>query len=228
MGAKKPIKLLNTSLVKLDFAIEEILLELSAMLATNNNSDVRELISKYEKLSNKADKLRTKAEKLIKDNSKKKSIVKKNSNTTYVKSVNFTDVHDIKTDSTIGELPVDAVLYKKNICDVKITVAENKRYIIRKGSIICKGDISSINKIKSSEIVELRHKISKDKTFAKKFIPTGFNSEKLVLKKDITIDNAKALMEFVYGRSLLPKDSINDIKVHGKGLNIYFKTGSIN
>ena len=228
MGAKKPLKLLSSSLVKLDFAIEEILLELSAMMATNNTKELRELSEKYEKLSNKADKLRGRAEQLIKDNSKKKSIVKKSSDTTFVDHVDFTDINELKTDNNICELPAEAVLNRTNMCCAYITITKNRTFILKKGSVLCKSDMSLVKKLKSSETISTRQKIMSDKTYAKRFIPTGYNKEKLVLKKDISVESAKALMEIIYGRTLLPRESIKDIKVHNKGLDIYLKTGNFN
>lgn len=227
MKTEKPMKLLSTSLVKLDFTLEEILLELSAMSAKLSSKDAKKLLEEYEELSEDADRLRKKAEKLIKKNSKKHLKSKNNKNVSFIDSVDFTQVQDVDISDTVGKLPVQAKLFKNNICDVDIEVVKPNLFVIKKGSIICKSNNKNVNEISSQEIKKLRQKIMSDKTYAKEMIPSGFSTFKYILKKDIKVESVYSIFNIVYGRKSSSDDTLDKIKVQNKDLSIYLKTGNV-
>lgn len=226
MKAKKPIKLLKTSLTKLDLTFEEILLELSAIYAIAKDNNVDKLLEKYEKLSKKAEKLKKQAQSLIiEDYNQTKIYDEEKADFVDAKDIKFTSVNDIDVGRSVGKLPVNAKLKMSNICDCDIVVNEPNKFTIKAGSILCRSSKNTVQRISSTDIINKRLKIMTDNALAISYIPNGFKHYKLVLKEDIGVEGFKALVEIIYGRPMLKHDTMNDIKVDGKGLETYLKTG---
>ena len=223
MSKKKPAKLLSTSLVRLDLTLEEILIELSTMLAKSRTKEVNNLLDDYEELSKKAEELKDKSEKLIRSNSKQSKIYK-STTAKFVDSVEFSSIEHINVSNTVGKLPVEAKVHKNNVCDANITVNSNETFTIKKGSIICKSTKAYMSNI-NSEALAYRLKIN---DIANVFIPKGFTSEKLILKSDVHLQSEVAVIEFIYGRKLRPNELSDSVKVNNKPLRVYLKTGNTN
>lgn len=210
----REIELLKGSIIKLEYILDEIGIELEAIRCKHDSYELNELCSKYDKLSKKASKLRNKTNKLM-QNIEKDEKLSKSSCITYDKNVEFSEIKNVNIDNTVGKLPVNAVIIKKSVCDVKLLVLDDAKFVIKKKSIICKSSASKINKITSKETRDIRNKInSKNNT-----------NSKIILSEDVAVSGIKQLLEVVYGRPVTNKDYASDIRVGKVSLNDYLKTG---
>ena len=155
----REIELLKGSIIKLEYILDEIGIELEAIRCKHDSYELNELCSKYDKLSKKASKLRNKTNKLM-QNIEKDEKLSKSSCITYDKNVEFSEIKNVNIDNTVGKLPVNAVIIKKSVCDVKLLVLDDAKFVIKKKSIICKSSASKINKIASKETRDIRNKIN--------------------------------------------------------------------
>lgn len=210
----REIELLRGSIIKLEYILDEIGIELDAIRCKHDSYDLNELCSKYDKLSKKASKLRKKAN-ILMQKIKKDEEISKSSSVTYNKNVEFSEINDVDIDNNVGKLPVNATVTKKSVCDVKILVLNDAKFVIKKKSVICKSSTSKINKITSKETRDIRNKInSKDN-----------NNSKITLSEDISVNGIKQLLEVIYGRPVTNKDYARDIRVGNVSLSDYLKTG---
>lgn len=210
----REIELLKGSIIKLEYILDEIGIELEAVRCKHDSYELNELCSKYDKLSKKASKLRNKTNKLM-QNIEKDEKLSKSSCITYDKNVEFSEIKNVNIDNNVGKLPVNAVITKKSVCDVKLLVLDDAKFVIKKKSIICKSSASKINKITSKETRDIRNKInSKNNT-----------NSKIILSEDVAVSGIKQLLEVVYGRPVTNKDYASDIRVGKVSLNDYLKTG---
>lgn len=210
----REIELLKGSIIKLEYILDEIGIELEAIRCKHDSYELNELCSKYDKLSKKASKLRNKTNKLM-QNIEKDEKLSKSSCITYDKNVEFSEIKNVNIDNTVGKLPVNAVIIKKSVCDVKLLVLDDAKFVIKKKSIICKSSASKINKIASKETRDIRNKINSKTN----------NNSKIILSEDVAVSGIKQLLEVVYGRPVTNKDYASDIRVGNVSLNDYLKTG---
>ena len=210
----REIELLKGSIIKLEYILDEIGIELEAIRCKHDSYELNELCSKYDKLSKKASKLRNKTNKLM-QNIEKDEKLSKSSCITYDKNVEFSEIKNVNIDNTVGKLPVNAVIIKKSVCDVKLLVLDDAKFVIKKKSIICKSSASKINKIASKETRDIRNKINSKTN----------NNSKIILSEDVAVSGIKQLLEVVYGRPVTNKDYASDIRVGKVSLNDYLKTG---
>ena len=209
----REIELLKGSIIKLEYILDEIGIELEAIRCKHDSYELNELCSKYDKLSKKASKLRNKTNKLM-QNIEKDEKLSKSSCITYDKNVEFSEIKNVNIDNTVGKLPVNAVIIKKSVCDVKLLVLDDAKFVIKKKSIICKSSASKINKIASKETRDIRNKINSKTN----------NNSKIILSEDVAVSGIKQLLEVVYGRPVTNKDYASDIRVGKVSLNDYLKT----
>lgn len=210
----REIELLKGSIIKLEYILDEIGIELEAIRCKHDSYELNELCSKYDKLSKKASKLRNKTNKLM-QNIEKDEKLSKSSCITYDKNVEFSEIKNVNIDNTVGKLPVNAVIIKKSVCNVNLLVLDDAKFVIKKKSIICKSSASKINKITSKETRDIRNKINSK---------TNTNS-KIILSEDVAVSGIKQLLEVIYGRPVTNKDYASDIRVGNVSLNDYLKTG---
>lgn len=227
MRQSKNIKTFNSKMLKIENSLKEVTNNLSELNISLDSKKMTNILDDYVKIEKKLAKLNKKVNKVINEIDTNDNI-NKTDNTN--KSIEFIDIQNIDISKSAGKLPVEGHIYAANTCYVDVDIYEGARFIIKKGSIICRSRLSIVKKIKSVDTVNIRTRIMKDESTLKLIhrtdklkIRKGENKYKVL--KNIEVNGVKQLFEVIYGKPLSVEYSTKDIQVNSTTLDDYLRFG---